>query len=90
MAVPPFPVEQNYPDHDRGEADEDLYRLDCADVRAEFDRAARGVGAGRSRFTACRSVCRLLGAQFGEESVLALAAEVAGRLVPPYARLRRD
>ena len=30
MAVPPFPVEQNYPDSIARQADEDLYRLDRA------------------------------------------------------------
>ena len=45
MAVPPFPVEQNYPDTDRRQADGDLHRLDRADLRAEPDRAAGGVGA---------------------------------------------
>ena len=50
VAVPPFPVEQNYPDSIARQADEDLHRLDRADLRAEPHGAAGGVRAGGTGF----------------------------------------
>jgi amidase len=76
MAVPPFPVEQNYPDSIAGVAMKtyidwiaptfvlSLTGLPCASVPAGLDSRSMPVGL------------QVLGRQFGEESVLALAAEV--------------
>jgi amidase len=76
MAVPPFPVEQNYPDNIAGKPMAtyidwiaptfvlSLTGLPVASVPAGLDSGGLPVGL------------QILGRQFGEESVLALAAEV--------------
>jgi len=76
MAVPPFPVEQNYPDNIAGKPMEtyidwiaptfllSLTGLPVACVPAGLD--SRGLPVG----------LQIMGPQFGEEAVLALAAEV--------------
>jgi amidase len=76
MAVPPFPVEQNYPDSIAGKAMTtyidwiaptfvlSLTGLPVASVPAGLNSGGLPVGL------------QILGKQFGEESVLALAAEV--------------
>jgi amidase len=78
MAVPPFPVEQNYPDSIAGKPMTtyidwiaptfvlSLTGLPVASVPAGLDRNGLPVGL------------QIAGKQFGEESVLALAAAVQG------------
>jgi len=81
MAVPPFPVEQNYPDSIAGKPMNtyidwiaptfvlSLTGLPVASVPAGLDSGRMPVGL------------QVLGRQFGEEAVLALAAQIQ-RLVP--------
>jgi len=81
MAVPPFPVEQNYPDSIAGKPMNtyidwiaptfvlSLTGLPVASVPAGLDSGRMPVGL------------QILGRQFGEEAVLALAAQIQ-RLVP--------
>ena len=76
MAVPPFPVEQNYPDNIAGKPMQtyidwiaptfvlSLTGLPVASVPAGVDSNGMPVGL------------QIVGKQFGEEAVLALAAEI--------------
>ncbi len=76
MAVPPFPVEQNYPDSIAGKPMQtyidwiaptfvlSLTGLPVASVPAGLDSGGLPVGL------------QILGKQFGEESVLALCAQI--------------
>ena len=68
MAVPPFPVEQNYPDNIAGQADADLHRLDRADVRAEPDRTCPWRQCPQGWIpAACRWDCRFSGSSSGRK-----------------------
>src|SRR5207244_10722211 len=84
MAVPPFPVEQNYPDNIAGKPMQtyidwiaptfvlSLTGLPVSSVPAGLDASGMPVGL------------QIVGKQFGEEAVLALAAQI--QALRPLAR----
>ena len=74
MAVPPFPVEQNYPETVAGKAMRTYVDWLAPTFVHESHRIAGGVGTLRPRYRRDAGRLQIVGRPEGEEAVLALAA----------------